>query len=106
MVPTESGSCPPCPYGRYGTAWSLSYVGWGAGEGGVPQNINRAHCAVLRPDQFKFASYGLVIPHLLTATGLSTVQLGLDTINHSADRFQYSAQGTYRCFHDRRVMEF
>ena len=61
----------------------------------MPQNINRAHCTVLRPDQFKFASYGPVIPHLLTATGLSTVQLGLDTINHSADRFQYSAQGTY-----------
>ena len=28
---------------------------------GVPQNIMRAHCAVIRPDHFKFASYGPVI---------------------------------------------
>ena len=25
---------------------------------GVPQKIMRAHCAVIRPDHFKFASYG------------------------------------------------
>ena len=25
---------------------------------GVPRNVTRAHCAVLRPDIFKFASYG------------------------------------------------
>ena len=25
---------------------------------GVPQNIMRALCAVVRPDHFKFASYG------------------------------------------------
>ena len=25
---------------------------------GVPQNIMRALCAVIRPDHFKFASYG------------------------------------------------
>ena len=25
---------------------------------GVPQNIMRALCAVMRPDHFKFASYG------------------------------------------------
>ena len=34
--------------------------GGGGGEVGVPQNIMRALCAVIRPDQFKFASYGLV----------------------------------------------
>ena len=27
---------------------------------GVPQNIMRAHCAVMRPDHLKFASYGPV----------------------------------------------
>ena len=30
----------------------------GRGGVGVPQNIMRALCAVVRPDQFKFASYG------------------------------------------------
>ena len=25
---------------------------------GLPQKIMRAHCAVIRPDHFKFASYG------------------------------------------------
>ena len=28
------------------------------GEGGVSQNIMRTLCAVIRPDHFKFASYG------------------------------------------------
>ena len=27
---------------------------------GVPPKIMRAHCAVIRPDHFKFASYGPV----------------------------------------------
>ena len=27
---------------------------------GVPQKIMRAHCAVIRPDHFKFANYGPV----------------------------------------------
>ena len=30
----------------------------GGGEVGVPKNIMRAHCAVIRLDHFKFASYG------------------------------------------------
>ena len=30
---------------------------------GVPQKIMRAHCAVIRPDHFKFASYGPEIAH-------------------------------------------
>ena len=36
------------------------YISGGVWEGevGVPQNIMRALCAVVRPDQFKFASYG------------------------------------------------
>ena len=34
----------------------------GGGDVGVAQNIKRAHCAVLRPDHFKFASYGPVHP--------------------------------------------
>ena len=29
----------------------------GGGEVVVPQNIMRAHCAVIRPDHLKFASY-------------------------------------------------
>ena len=33
---------------------------WGWGEVGKPQNILRAICAVIRPDHFKFASYGTV----------------------------------------------
>ena len=32
--------------------------GEGGGEVGVPQKIMHALCAVIRPDQFKFASYG------------------------------------------------
>ena len=32
----------------------------GGGEVGVPQNIMHALCAVIRPNQFKFASYGPV----------------------------------------------
>ena len=28
------------------------------GKVGMPQNIMRALCAVIRPDHFKFASYG------------------------------------------------
>ena len=38
---------------------------WGGGEVGVPQNIMRALCAVIRPDHFKFASYGPVCLALL-----------------------------------------
>ena len=30
---------------------------------GVPQNIMRAHCAVMRPDHLKFASYGPVVAY-------------------------------------------
>ena len=33
-------------------------MAWGGGEVGVPRNIMRALCAVIRPDHFKFASYG------------------------------------------------
>ena len=33
----------------------------GKGEVGVLQNIMRALCAVIWPDQFKFASYGPVM---------------------------------------------
>ena len=41
--------------------------GWVGGEGGkgevgVLQNIMRALCAVIWPDQFKFASYGPELP--------------------------------------------
>ena len=35
-------------------------VRWGGGEVGVPKNIMRALCVVIRPDHFKFASYGPV----------------------------------------------
>ena len=33
-------------------------MGWGGGGVGMPQNIMRALCTVIRPDHFKFASYG------------------------------------------------
>ena len=35
---------------------------------GVPQKIMRAHCAVIRPDHFKFASYGPVPGNILEGT--------------------------------------
>ena len=31
---------------------------------GVPQNIMRALCAVIRPDHFKFASYGPAVRNI------------------------------------------
>ena len=41
--------------------WVGEEGGGGGGEVGVPQNIMRALCAVIRPDHFKFASYGPVL---------------------------------------------
>ena len=48
--------------------------GLGGGEVGVPQKIMRAHCAEIRPDHFKFASYGsghnahLYVNHCFTSS--------------------------------------
>ena len=39
-------------------SWDTGQTVWGGGEVGVPQTIMRALCAIIRPDHFKFASYG------------------------------------------------
>ena len=45
-------------------------AGEGGGEVGVPQNIMRALCVVIRPNHFIFASYGPVEFH----SGLRSAQ--------------------------------
>ena len=47
---------------------------WVGGKVGVPKNM-RALCAVIRPDHFKFASYG---PVYLNTSALSTFINGFD----------------------------
>ena len=50
---------PPLPpQFESGNILELGYWVACGGEMGVPQNIMHALCAVMRPDQFKFASYG------------------------------------------------
>ena len=51
--------------------------GWG--EVGVAQIIKRAHCAVLRLDHFKFASYGPDYDYQRTSAGLENKHSTPDT---------------------------
>ena len=50
---------------------------WVGGKVGVPKNIMRALCAVIRPDHFKFASYGPSVEFLLCIVGKMAQDVGM-----------------------------
>ena len=52
----------------------------------MPQKINRVHCAVIRPDHFKFASYGPVWSKPLCCPPSARTGGGGGVVGHTIDR--------------------